>query len=65
MANVRDYLPLSLAPSSTEGHVTLKAVVQQDRTGVCVCVRVRAWCACVLYTMLEKQVTPASYLTIH
>ena len=42
MANVKDILPLPLAPSSMEGHVTLKAVLRQDRTGVCVCV-----CVCV------------------
>ena len=38
MANVKDILPLPLAPSSMEGHVTLKAVLQQEQVLVCVCV---------------------------
>ena len=44
MANVKDILPLPLAPSSMEGHVTLKAVLQQEQVFVCVCVCV---CVCV------------------
>ena len=49
MANVNDILPLPLAPSSMEGHVTLKAVVQQEQEQeqVCVCVCVCV-CACTI-----------------